>query len=83
MKKYLSTFILPFCLLVILILTINEYVQTGDIWFPQLCIIFVLLPSTIKSIKPDFETNPYYKYFRIGMFLLGISMLVIFGIKEM
>ena len=82
MKKYLSTFILPFCLLVILIVAIYEYVQTGDILFPQLCIIFVLLPSAIKSIKPNFETNPYYKYFKTGMLLLGISMLVIFGIKE-
>ena len=83
MKKYLSTFILPFCLLVILIVAIYEYVQTGDILFPQLCIIFVLLPPAIKSIKPNFETNPYYKYFKTGMLLLGISMLVIFGIKEM
>ena len=83
MKKILSTFLLPVLLLIIAVLTFYNYIQNGEIMFPQLCILFVLTPNALEGIKPKISSNPYFKYFRIVMFIIGISLLVTFGIIEM
>ena len=51
--------------------------------FSQLCILFVLTPNALEGIKPEISSNPYFKYFRIVMLIIGISLLVTFGIIEM
>ena len=82
MKKIVS-FLLPVVLLISSVQMLYNYIQNGKIMFPQLCILFVFIPTVLEGIKPEISSNPNFKYFRIAMLIIGASMLVIFGVNEM
>ena len=82
MKKILSTFLLPVCLVLIAVLTFYNYIQNGAIMFGQLGILFALIPRALVSIKPEISSNPNFKYFRIVMLIIAICM-IFFGVKEL
>ena len=48
-------YVMAICLGLITILTIVDYAKQGEINFSQICIVFVLLPMTIKGFKPELE----------------------------
>jgi len=83
MKQTLTTYFVPVCLIIIAVLALYHYKQNGEIMYPQLGAFFILLPNAIVGIKSEISSNHYFKYFRITMLIIGISLLITFGIKEM
>ena len=83
MKQTFTTLFVPICLIIIAVLSLYHYVRTGEIMYPQLSILFILLPNAIVGVKPEMSSYPYFKYFRNAMLIIGIILLITFGITEM
>jgi len=83
MKNNIKKWILPVCLVIILISSLIIYIRNGTINFASIAVIFALTPASLKGIKPDIESKKYYKILYVSMAILAVIMLVMFGIKNM
>ena len=83
MKNILSKFLLPFCLIIIAVITLYTYINQGVILYTQLAVLFFIFPNALEGIKPAVSNNNLFKYFRIAMIIIGVIMMIIFGIEEM
>ena len=76
-------YVMAVSLAIITILTIVEYIKQGEINFSSMCIVFALLPMTIKGFKPEVENIKNFRYFQIIMTVLAVCMLIIQLVKTM
>ena len=76
-------YVLAICLVLIVGVQIIDYVKQGEINFSSMCIVFALLPMTIKGFKPEVENIKNFRYFQIIMTVLAVCMLIIQLVKTM
>ena len=79
--KIIREWILPILLLCNFILFLKEYIETSNVNFTILCIIFAITPIAFKNKVKFLKNN--YTYFSALMFVLAASMLIIQSIKTM
>ncbi len=73
--------ILPILVLCNLIVFLKGYIDTGNINFTQLCIVFGLAPIAVQGLNVKFLNSKYFTYFSALMFVLAGSMLILTFIK--
>ena len=62
MKKILTPIVLPVCLVLIIILLINDYIANGNFKGIQLAIVCFLAPTAIKGLRPKYSETEKYKF---------------------
>lgn len=82
MKKILTPIVLPICLVLMIVLLINDYIANGDFKGMQFAIICFLTPAAIKGLKPEYsETN---KFIFLSKTFLAIGIIIfVFTILRM
>ena len=79
--KIIREWVLPILLLCNFILFLKEYIETSNVNFTLLCIIFGITPIAFQDKIKFSKKN--YTYFSALMFVLAATMLIIQSIKTM
>ena len=80
-KKTTGFWILSVVLSLILIITIYDYINTGDLMFLQLTLVFALSPNLFKEI-PSLERLKYLKPLMITLAILMLGLWMYFRYIE-
>ena len=72
-KQTMGFWILFVCLVGILLLTVREYVINGELWLPQLAIVFALSPGLFKEI-PSLANLTFLKPLMLTLAILTLGL---------
>ena len=81
-EKY-SGWIMLVCGSIILVLSIKNYLDKGELMYSQLYIVFAITPMMIQNFKPELKDSKNFKYFHALMATLAVAMLITAGITTM
>ena len=73
--KYLSTIIIPICLVIIISTQIYNYYQNMDISFPLIAMIFFLMPTVLANTK--YKNSKRINNFNIFMLITGFVIIIL------
>ena len=73
--KYLSTIIIPICIVIIIGTQIYNYYQNMAISFPLIAMIFFLMPSVVANTK--YKNSKRINNFNIFMLITGFVIIIL------
>ena len=76
-------YIMAVCLVVLCIVQVVDYIMQGEFSLSSICIVFALLPMTVKGFRPDLKNVKNFRYFEIIAVVLAVSLLIAEGLRTM
>ena len=64
------------CLVLTIVLSIKNYIYSGEPMYTQLCIVFALTPPMVQGFKPELKNTKNFRFFSGLMTTLAVAMLV-------
>ncbi|MDP7028056.1 MAG: hypothetical protein QF380_06595 [Candidatus Marinimicrobia bacterium] len=78
MKKLLTKFIIPICLLIIILTQIYNYINGFRVEKSMLVVVVALMPAAVKGLELNIDENIFKLFERIMVVLAVVGLIYVF-----